>query len=64
MDTDKLSHMYASIVNGGNKEDCPYVTDDESSKAWDEIWKQCDDIGKRGHGFQMLNDTAEATLPE
>lgn len=38
MDSDVLASLYAYIVRGGgSKDQCPYVTDDESGKAYDAI---------------------------
>lgn len=37
MDTDVLGKLYANIVGGVAKEDCIYVTDEETGKMWDQI---------------------------
>lgn len=37
MDSDVLASMYAYIVRGGEKESCPYVTDEESGSLFDAV---------------------------
>jgi len=37
MDSEKLSSMYAEILNGKPKEQSRFVTDVESSVLWDKI---------------------------
>lgn len=37
MDSDVMASMYAYIVRGGSKDECHYVTDEESSQTFDTI---------------------------
>jgi hypothetical protein len=37
VDSDELASMYAQIVNGVPKEQSRFVTDEESSAAWEQI---------------------------
>jgi hypothetical protein len=47
MDSDRLASITASIVRGVPKEDCHWVTDAESSKAWDEVKASLEDARLR-----------------
>lgn len=40
MDSDELASMYAQIVNGVPKDKSRFVTDDESSRLWDQITEE------------------------
>lgn len=55
MDSEIVSSMYAQIVNGVTKEDCPGVTDDESSRMYDIITKEVAAARAKGYHFDMVN---------
>jgi hypothetical protein len=55
METEVLSSMYAFIANGGLKEDCRHVTDEETSKAFDSIASQVRMIKQSGQTLDMIN---------
>lgn len=44
MDSDELASMYAQIVNGVPKDKSRFVTDDESSRLWDQIAEEVEQI--------------------
>lgn len=56
MDTDKLSSMYAQIVLGASKKDSRFVTDEESSKLWDQISEEVKEGKTKGYIFHSVNE--------
>jgi hypothetical protein len=61
MDSEVLIQMYSQIVGGLPKDQSKYVTDDESSKAWDVITEQVAEIVATGSGLDMVNEIPKET---
>lgn len=43
-----MASMYAYIVRGGSKSECPYVTDEESGATFDAIANEIEQMRKDG----------------
>ena len=44
MDSDVMASIYAQVVSGTKKEDSHLVTDEDSSRAWDVLTKQVEQM--------------------
>lgn len=56
IDSRKLFSMTAQIGRGVQKSESHLVTDEESSRAWDKIAGEVEQIKASGHGVEIPHD--------